>query len=166
MICPRCGATIPQESAFCGVCGTLLATQPPANVPPPPANIQPPPAGFQPPPPGAYPPPPPGAYTPPPPGAIPAPPGAYPVYTGAKITGDNTKWALGLGIASLFCCGPFTSIPGIFLAKKDMDEINAGRAPHLNESNTKIAYYLNIISLVLSVIAIFFWLGLGGLHRF
>jgi len=66
----------------------------------------------------------------------------------------------------VFCCGPFTSVPGIFLAKKDMDEIAAGRAPQLNEGWAKGAFYLNVISLVLTVLAIFFWFGVGGLHRF
>jgi hypothetical protein len=83
--------------------------------------------------------------------------------------GDNTKWALGLGIASFFCCGPFTAIPGIFMAKKDMDAIASGQAPHLNEGWAKGTYYLNIISLVLSVAFICLWVsmrGLGGLGRF
>jgi hypothetical protein len=83
---------------------------------------------------------------------------------GAKVTGQNTKWALGLGIAALFCCGPFTAIPGIFLAKKDMDEFASGRAPQLNESSAKGAFYLNIIALILSVIGWLFVWGRGGLH--
>ena len=159
--CPRCGGTNLPNAAFCGTCGTPLAVQPPPN----PAN--------QPPPPNAYPPPP-GAYTPPPPGAIPAPPGVYPqppgVYSpagpgaavlGAKVLGQNTKWAIGLGIAALFCCGPFTAIPGLFLAKKDMDEFASGRAPNLNENSAKLAFYLNVIALVLSVIGILFFWGRG-----
>ncbi len=85
---------------------------------------------------------------------------------GAKVAGDNTKWAVGLGIAALFCCGPFTAIPGIFLAKKDMDEIAAGRAPHLDEGWAKGAFYLNIITLVLSVLGFCLFWGMGGLHHF
>lgn len=80
--------------------------------------------------------------------------------------GDNTKWALGLGIAALFCCGPFTGVPGVFLAKKDMDEFAAGRAPQLDEKWAKWAYYLNIISLVLFVLGLCVFWGLGGLRRF
>ena len=166
IICPKCGATIPQESAFCGVCGAPLGAQQQA----PPTAVTPP-AGWQPPvasqpPPNAYPPQPPGAYTPPPPGAIPAGPGGYPVYPGAKVTGQNTKWALGLGIAALFCCGPFTAIPGFFMAKKDMDMIASGQAPHLNESSAKGAYYLNIIALILSVLGWLFVWSRGGLRGF
>jgi len=42
-------------------------------------------------------------------------------------------------------------IIGFFLAKKDMDEIAAGRAPYLDESWAKGAYYLNIVALILFV---------------
>jgi hypothetical protein len=88
------------------------------------------------------------------------------VVPGPKVVGDNTKWAVGLGIGALFCCGPFTAVPGFFLAKKDMDEIAAGRAPHLDDGWAKGAYYLNIIALVLSVLGICVFWGVGGLHRF
>jgi hypothetical protein len=161
MICPRCGATIASDSAFCGVCGTpLSAQQQPAPAAP--ANA---PAGLQPP--GNQPAPPPGAF-PPPPGAYPPPPAAYPpVYPGAKVVGDNTKWAIGLGIAALFCCGPFTAIPGFFLAKKDMDQFASGSAPQLDVSWSKMAYYLNIIALVLFVAGIcLFWGRLGLIRHF
>jgi hypothetical protein len=82
------------------------------------------------------------------------------------VVGDNTKWAVGLGIGALFCCGPLTGVPGIFLAKKDMDEIAAGRAPHLDEGWAKGAYYLNIIALVLFVLGICLFWGRLGLGRF
>jgi hypothetical protein len=85
---------------------------------------------------------------------------------GLKIAGDNTKWAIGLGVAALFCCGPLTGIPGIFLAKKDMDEIAAGRAPHLDEGWAKGAFYLNIIGLILFVLGICLFWGGAGLRRF
>ncbi len=178
--CPHCGGINESNAAFCGTCGTPLAVQQPpapANQPPPqtwqpPASNQPLPPGAIPAPPGAYPPS--GAYAAPPPGAIPAPPGVYqqsqgvypPMAPGVKVTGQNTKWALGLGIAALFCCGPFTAIPGIFFAKKDMDEIAAGRAPQLNEGSAKGAFYLNIIALILSVIGWLFVWSRNGLHGF
>ncbi|MGA2755150.1 MAG: hypothetical protein ABSE53_15425 [Terracidiphilus sp.] len=88
------------------------------------------------------------------------------MVAGAKVTGQNTKWAIGLGIAALFCCGPFTAIPGIFLAKKDMDEFASGRAPQLNEGSAKGAFYLNIIALILSVIGYLFIWSRNGLHGF
>lgn len=85
---------------------------------------------------------------------------------GGNVTGQNTKWAIGLGIAALFCCGPLTSIPGIFLAKKDMDDFASGRAPYLNEGSAKGAFYLNVIALILSIIGILFFWGRLGLHGF
>ncbi len=120
------------------MCGALLTTQPPTNVQPPPANVQPPPAT------GYYPPP----------------------VPGLKVMGDNTKWALGLGIASLFCCGPITGVIGLFLAKKDMDEAASGRAPHLDESWAKGAFYLNIVGLILFVAGICLFWGRTGLRGF
>jgi zinc-ribbon domain len=170
VFCPRCGAANEPTAAFCAACGNPMAAQspaPPATAPPPtagpppsappppvwqpPANIQQAPPGF--PPPSAYPPPP-GAYPPPLPG-----------YPYQKITGNNTKWAIGLAVVSLFCCGPFTAVPGIIMAKKDMDDIAAGRAPHLDESWAKNAYYFNIIALVLSVIGLIWWWSVGGLRN-
>jgi hypothetical protein len=82
------------------------------------------------------------------------------------VVSDNTKWALGLAIAALFCCGPITGVPGLFLAKKDMDEIAAGRAPHLDEGWAKAAYYLNIVALALFVFGLCVFFGMGGLRRF
>jgi hypothetical protein len=79
--------------------------------------------------------------------------------------GTNTKWALGLGIVGLFCCGPFATIPGIFLAKKDMDDFAAGRAPFLNEGAARGAFYLNIIALGLSILGICLIWGRLGLLR-
>jgi len=153
VFCPRCGAANEPTAAFCAACGNPMAAQtpaPPAVAPPPPAwqpptTIQQAPPGF-----------------PPPPGAYPPPPG----YPYQKITGSNTKWALGLGVASLFCCGPFTAVPGIIMAKKDMDDIAAGRAPQLDEGWAKGAYYFNIISLVLSVIGLIWWWSNGARRLF
>src|ERR1017187_8205778 len=127
--CPRCGGINPSDSPFCGKWGAPMAAQQPA----PPANIPSP--GWQPPVPNQ----------PPPPKAFPPPPNAYsqPV-TGAKVMGSNNKQALGLGVAALFCCGPLTGVVGTFLAKNDMDECAAGRAPQLDESMAKVAFYLNI----------------------
>lgn len=80
--------------------------------------------------------------------------------------GDKTKWALGLGIAAVLCCGPFTGIPGVILAKQDMDEISSGRAPHLNDGWAKGAFYLNIVALILFVLGLCMFWGLRGLRRF
>jgi hypothetical protein len=80
--------------------------------------------------------------------------------------GSNTKWAVGLGIAALFCCGPFAGLPGLFLAKKDMDDIAAGRAPYLDEGWARGAFYLNIGALILFVLGFCLFWGIGGRHRF
>jgi hypothetical protein len=106
-------------------------------------------------------------FQPPPAGYPPPPPGVYPLpYPAVQIVGNNTKWAIGLGIAGLFCCGPFTAVPGIFLAKKDMDEFASGQAPHLNEGWAKGAFYLNIAAVAFFVLSLCAWWGLGGLRRF
>lgn len=164
--CPRCGGTNPPNSAFCGTCGNPLAAQQSGastDSSSSPGWQQP--AANQAPPPNPYPPPP--NADPPPPGAYPPPTSVYPpLVPGAKRVGDNTKWAIGLGIGALFCCGPFTGVPGLFLAKKDMDEIAAGRAPHLDEGWAKGAYYLNIIAVALFVLGICLFWGVGGLRRF
>jgi hypothetical protein len=47
-----------------------------------------------------------------------------------------------------------------------MDEFASGRAPQLNESSAKGAYYLNIIALILSVIGWLWVWSRGGLHGF
>ena len=52
------------------------------------------------------------------------------------------------------------------MAKKDMDEIAAGRAPHLNDSMAKAAYYLNIVAIGLFIVGLCFWFGMGGMRRF
>ncbi len=141
--CPRCGGSNPPNAVYCGMCAAQLNIQPPINIPPP--TNAPPPASVQPPPPAGY-------YPPPVPGL--------------KVMGDNTKWALGLGIASFFCCGPITAIIGLFLAKKDMDAIAAGRAPQLDEKWAKWAFYLNIGGLILSVLGLCLFWGMSGLRRF
>ena len=109
----------------------------PLNIQPP-INVQPPPT------PGYYPPP----------------------VPGLKVLGKKTKWALGLGIAALFCCGPLTGIIGVFLAKKDMDEIAAGRAPQLDEKWAKGAFYLNIGGLILCVVGLCLFWGATMLRHF
>ena len=76
-----------------------------------------------------------------------------------KVLGQNTKLALGLGVASVFCCGPFTGVFGMITAKKDMDAIASGQAPMLDEKWAQWAYYLNIAGLVLFVAGICLYWG-------
>ncbi len=157
--CPRCGGSVPPNAAFCGLCGAPIAAQQPAEQPaqqpaPPPAGSTPP-QGWQPPAPYQ-----PAANLPPPTS------GYIPLQgPGPKILGNNTKWALGLGVAAIFCCGPFTGIPGIIMAKKDMDDIAAGRAPQLDDTWAKVAFYLNIGAMVLFVVGLCLFWGTAGMRR-
>lgn len=147
--CSKCGGTNPPNAAFCGTCGAPLAAQQPSSSQPASTGGQPPPAGFQ-----------------PVPASQPPPAGYPPQFPAPKVMGDNTKWALGLGVAAFFCCGPVAGIPGMILAKKDMDAIASGQAPHLNESSAKGAFYLNIICLILFVVGLCIFWGLRGMRRF
>jgi uncharacterized membrane protein len=63
--------------------------------------------------------------------------------------------ALVLGIVGLFFCG-FTAIPGAILAWMEMQAVRAGRAPNSNGGMAKAAFWVNIVALVLTVLAILF----------
>ena len=82
------------------------------------------------------------------------------------MLGNKTKWALGLGILGLFCCGPFSTIPGIILAKMDMDEIASGRMPNGDDTWAKVAFYGNIGVLILSILFMCLFWGMRGLRHF
>jgi hypothetical protein len=105
-----------------------------------------------------------GGYPPTPPGYQPPPVPYPPQFPGIKVMGDNTKWALGLGIVAFCCCGPVTGIPGMIMAKKDMDAAASGQAPQLDASWAKNAYYLNIIALILFVIGVCLFWGRTGIR--
>lgn len=61
--------------------------------------------------------------------------------------------ALVLGLVGLFFCG-FTAIPGAILAWLEMQAVREGRAPQTNGGMAKIAFWVNIVALVLTVVAI------------
>lgn len=61
--------------------------------------------------------------------------------------------ALVLGIVGLFFCG-FTAIPGAIMAWMEMQAVQAGHAPQSNSGMAKIAFWVNIVALVLTVFAI------------
>jgi hypothetical protein len=67
--------------------------------------------------------------------------------------------ALVLGIVGLLFCG-FTAIPGAVLAWMEMQAVREGRAPQANAGMAKVAFWLNLITLVLTV---FVCLGFGAL---
>jgi hypothetical protein len=69
--------------------------------------------------------------------------------------------ALVLGIAGLFFCG-FTAIPGAILAWLEMQAVREGRAPQSKDGMAKIAFWINIVALVLTAVAIVL-MGLFGI---
>ncbi len=82
--------------------------------------------------------------------------------TPAPRTGNGRAIiALVLGIAGLFFCG-FTAIPGAILAWMEMQAVRAGRAPQANSGMAKIAFWINIVALVLTVFAVAL-MGLFGI---
>lgn len=110
---------------------------------------------FPPPPP----PPPPTSFNPPP-----ASPG--PVNTGGGAS-SNAIISLVLGILSYIACGLFAAIPAWIMGKKELSEINAGRAPEAGRTLANIGMWLGIVNVILSilgiiVVAILFSLGMMG----
>ena len=125
--CPRCGGTNESNAAFCGTCGTPLSLLGPSLRSRDSTRLWPrrrnqPRQGHRPP---VHT----GCYAPPAGRDSCAARGLSAAArrlsahgprreTCALVMGQNTKWAIGLGIAALFCCGPFTAIPGLFLPKR------------------------------------------------
>lgn len=68
--------------------------------------------------------------------------------------------ALVLGIAGLFFCG-FTAIPGAIMAWMEMQAVREGRSPQTNGGMAKIAFGINLVALVLTVIAVALMLLFG-----
>jgi len=127
--CPRCGSMNPPNALFCNSCGGQFA-QPVA-----PAN----------------PPLPPNYYPPPPP-----PPPSYPAAPPVKS--NRALIAMICAVLGFVACGPISSVPGIFLAKAEMDAIREGRAPQSGENLAKWAFYLSIAATAISILGIcFYW---------
>ncbi len=122
--CPRCGGFNPANSLFCSNCGLQFGMT--AG----PANQQGPTA------PPYYPPPPPPTYP------VPAP------------KSNRGLIAMICAVLGFIACGPFTSVPGIVLAKMEMDAIREGRAPQSGENTAKWAFYLSIAATAISVLMI------------
>lgn len=88
------------------------------------------------------------------------PPQAYPgVYVPVVMNPYATEknglggWALGLGIASVVCCGIFTGIPAIILGCLGIQAANQGRATNRGASTAGII--LGVISIVWNIIALY-----------
>ena len=80
---------------------------------------------------------------------------------GASTEKNNLGgWALGLGIASLVCCGLFTGIPAIILGYLGMQAANEGRAS--NKGMAIAGLIMGSLSAVGSIIYIVFVVSTGG----
>jgi flagelliform silk protein (fragment) len=69
-------------------------------------------------------------------------------------------WALGLGIAGLFCCSIFTGIPAIILGVLGMQAANEGRATNKGMSIT------GIVMGALSIVFLIIYYATGMHERF
>ncbi len=133
---------------------------PPPPPPPPPAgepwSSEPPPQGTS----GGYPPPPPSGYPPPPPAGGPGmpyapgfpPPGAFPLGAAKP---HRAGLVLGLGIASILCCGPLGILAYVF-GKQDMEQMDAGTMDPTGRSTTNAGRILGIVGIVLMAVQ-FVW---------
>lgn len=82
-----------------------------------------------------------------------------PVGVQTKTGNGRAIIALVLGIVGLVICG-FTAIPGAILAWMEMQAVREGRVPQANGGMAKLAFWINIVALVLTV---FVCLGFGAL---
>lgn len=72
----------------------------------------------------------------------------------AQKTGNGRAiLSLVLGLVGLLFCG-FTAIPGAILGWMEMQAVREGRAPQSNGGTAKIAFWLNVAVLVLTVLAV------------
>jgi hypothetical protein len=138
--CPKCGDQNTAGAQFCKTCGSRLST--PANpeaMAPTPPPVTPPPISSAPQP----------QYAVPPPGAPPQ-------------KSNRAVIALVLGILGIFCCGPLSSIPGIIVAKMEMDAIARGEASAENLGMAKAAFWVSIGATALSVLGVCAYVALVG----
>jgi hypothetical protein len=63
-----------------------------------------------------------------------------------------------LAILGVFCCGAFTSVPAIFLAKSDLDAINRGALPPTNKTMAQVAFWIGIVWTVLWVLGVILYI--------
>jgi hypothetical protein len=117
----------PPNALFCNSCGGQFAppVAPPPLVPPNQQTT-----------PNYYPPP---------------PPPSYPIAQPAKS--NRAMIAMVCAVLGFVACGPISAIPGIFLAKAEMDAIREGRAPQSGENLAKWAFYLSIAATAISILA-------------
>lgn len=111
---------------------------------------------------GVPPPPPQPGY-----GTTPPPPPPPPTIQTDKAS-SRAIWALILGIASwVLGCSILTGIPAWIMGKKEVNEIDAGRAPIAGRTMAQIGMWLGIINTILTIlgliaVVILFALGVFG----
>ena len=107
--------------------------------------------------------PPPVDFAPPP-----SQPPGMPVYTSPPpvVSGppksNRAVIALVLGIVGLLCCGPLTAIPGIIVAKMEMDAIGRGEVAPDNLGLAKAAFWVGIVVSALYVLGACAYVALIG----
>lgn len=130
--CPTCGTVSDAKIPVCPSCQHQFSTPPPNNQTqffnaPPPIN--PPPTSG------------PNYYT--------------PQYAQPAASG-NAILSLVLGILSWVSCG-LVGIPGVIIAKNEMNDIQRKIAPRAGYTYALIGYWLSLISLCLCVCGLSFW---------
>jgi len=89
------------------------------------------------------------------------PPAQYPPQPQAPQS-NKALIALILGVVGFLMCGPFTAIPGIFIAKSELDGIKSGALPPTNKQMAEIAFWINIAVTAIYVLGICAFFALFG----
>ena len=109
------------------------------------------------------------AYNPPPPPTNYVGPGSSQPQPTPPGSNSKAVLALVLGIASVFCCGPFTGIPAAIIGKMEMDAIKQGRSPEANMGMAKAGFWIGIVGtglFILSFILMFVFGLLSSLTNY
>lgn len=63
-----------------------------------------------------------------------------------------------ISIVSFFTCGPFLSIPGMIMARMEMNAINEGKAPRAGETFAKIGFWVGLASTIVTGLVLIFYI--------
>lgn len=101
--------------------------------------------------------------------------GGQPPYGGGQYPGgqfpggpqypksNKAVVALVLVLVGFFCCGPFTSVPAIFVAKSELDAIKAGQADPSNTTLAQVGFWGGIALTALAIIGVLIYALVFGL---
>ena len=99
-----------------------------------------------------------------------APPPNYgqPAYGGGGVPQNHPRatTALILGILAFLCCGIFTGIPAFIIGRRAEAEIYASGGQLGGAGMAKAGWILGLISIILSVLALIFWIVLFATGAF